>query len=188
MSVIIGDTDPNGITLGADAALGQAGNEQVNEVYTNMLPKVFRRGPYLLGVAGSVKVNQILRFQGTLPDPPTPPDIEEFLVRELIPAIHQIVIDAGLKGTDTSAFPVTTSILLACENQLFGIATDLSFIRAESFFAAGTGRHAANGALHALRMAGITPARRRIELALQAAAALTGNVRPPWQFISTDKP
>jgi hypothetical protein len=50
--------------------------------------------------------------------------------------------------------------------------------------AIGSGRLRAYGALHALWTAGVEPPMRRLELALEAAAAFTANVRPPWHFVS----
>ena len=57
--------------------------------------------------------------------------------------------------------------------------------REPMFAAIGSGRLRAYGALHALQASGTEPVERRLELALEAAAAYTATVRPPWHFVSS---
>ncbi len=71
------------VILGADS-VGSNGNE----IKTFPNRKVFVRGPYVFGVCGSYRVAQVLRYRAELPEPPAEWDSEAFMVRELVPAIH----------------------------------------------------------------------------------------------------
>ena len=64
--------------------------------------------------------------------------------------------------------------------------SDLTVLPEVDFGAIGSGRLRAYAALHALKAAGIEPAQRRLELALEAAAKYTASVRPPWQFVRSE--
>ena len=181
MTCVVGISDGETITLGADSAGGMG-----DEVYTFDLRKVFARGQYLFGVCGSYRVGQVLRFQAELPEPPASgsPDLEPFLVRELVPAIRRAVEEEGVAGSQSAVLGERTALLLGCRGQLWSITRDLTVIPETPFAAIGSGRLRAYGALHALHAAGVESSRRRLEMALAAAAAYTANVRPPWQFVS----
>lgn len=178
MSCIVGITDGETVTFGADSAGGFG-----DEIYTLAIHKAFARGPYLFGVCGSMRVGQILRFKVDLPDPPAA-DLEPFLVRELAPAIRRALVEEGVAGSGPAILGDKTTILVGCRGQLWTICADLTLVREAPYAAIGSGRLRAYGALHALHAAGVEPVRRQLELALEAAAAYTSNVRPPWHFVS----
>jgi len=178
MTCIVGLTDGKTVTFGADSATGMG-----EEIYTLKVHKAFARGPYLFGVCGSPRVGQILRFRMELPEPPAT-DLEPFLVRELVPVIRRALAEEGVAGSGQAILGEKTTILVGCRGQLWTICSDLTVVREVAYAAIGSGRLRAYGALHALAAAGVEPARRRLELALEAAAAYTANVRPPWTFVS----
>ncbi len=180
MTCIVGITDGESVTLGADSAAGTG-----EEIYTLETRKVFARGPYLFGVSGSFRVGQIMRFRAELPEPPPSTDLEPFLIRELVPAIRRVVTEEGAAGSGPTILGAKTTILLGCRGQLWCVTNNLTVIRESPFAAIGSGRLRAYGALHALQASATEPSRRRLELALEAAAAYTANVRPPWYFISS---
>ncbi len=181
MTCVVGVTDGEIITLGADSAAGGSGDE----IYTLDMRKVFARGQYLFGACGSPRVGQVLRYQAELPEPPASADLEPFLVRELVPAIRTAVEDEGLASPGRAFLGEKTALLVGCRGRLWCITSDLTVIPEHPFAAIGSGRLRAYGALHALQAAGVEPVQRQLELALAAAAAYTANVRPPWQFVSS---
>ncbi len=71
----------------------------------------------------------------------------------------------------------------ASQGQLWHVGPDLTVLREDEFGAIGSGRIRAYSALHALKVAGVEPAERRLELALETAAKYTTSVRPPWHFV-----
>ncbi len=178
MTCVVGETDGRTIILGADSAAGSG-----DEIYTIDLPKVFARGGFLFGYCGSYRIGQILRYRVELPEPPSG-DLEPFLVRELIPALRRAVIEEGAAGEGNAFLGEKTALLIGCQGELWTIARDLTAVPEADFAAIGSGRLRAYAALYALRTAGVEPSRRRLEVALQAAAAFTSTVRPPWHFVS----
>jgi hypothetical protein len=92
--------------------------------------------------------------------------------------------EEGVAGSGAAILGEKTSILLGCRGQIWTICQDLTLVREAPYAAIGSGRLRAYGALHALQASGVEPARRRLELALEAPAAYTSNVRPPWHFVS----
>jgi len=182
MTCIVAATDGRSLLFGADSA-GPSGDE----ILVVETPKVFARGLYLIGYAGSFRLGQILRYTADLPDPPEASDLEAFLVRELVPAVRKAVVDEGMANPGPRILGEQVSFLLGCRGQIWTVTADLSVIRETPFAAAGSGRLRAYGALHALHAAGVEPVRRRLELALEAAAAYTTSVRPPWLFVSSDQ-
>ncbi len=182
MTCVVGSTDGKTIILGADsAASGTDG-----EIYTTPEPKVFACGPYLFGVCGSYRLAQILRFRADLPEMPAGADVESFLVCELLPAIAATVDAEGITGTSRRYLGDKVALLLGIQGQLWGICSNLALIPETDFGALGSGRHRAYGALYALNVAGLESPHRRLEIALEAAAAYTSTVRPPWHFVSTE--
>ena len=182
MTCVVGTIDGGAIILGADsAAVGEG-----PEIYTMPEPKVFACGPYLLGVCGSYRVAQVLRYRAELPVPPAGADLESFLVRNLLPVIGDLLeAEGGVVGSSRTFLGERVALLLGCEGQLWHVGSDLTVLPEGEYGAIGSGRLRAYAALHALKAAGVEPARRRLELALETAAKYTATVRPPWHFVAS---
>jgi ATP-dependent protease HslVU (ClpYQ) peptidase subunit len=178
MTCVGGIEDRRTVILGADSAAAAG-----DEIYTLDLPKVFARGAYLFGYCGSYRIGQILRYRVELPEPPIAGELEPFFIRELIPAIRHAVEKDGAAGPGRAFLGEKTTILMGCRAQLWCIMSDLTVVPAGPFAAIGSGRLRAYAALHALQAVAIEPAQRRLKLALEASAAFTSSVRPPWVFI-----
>ena len=180
MTCVVGTIDGQTIILGADsAAIGDG-----SEIYTPPEPKVFACGPYLVGVCGSYRVGQVLRYRAELPEPPPSTDLRSFLIRDLVPAIGSLLEAERVLGSSRACLGDKVSLLLGYQDQLWHIGSDLTVLPEVEFGAIGSGRLRAYAALHALKRAGVEPAQRRLELALETAAKYTATVRPPWHFVS----
>ncbi len=186
MTCVVGSIDDQSVILAADSAA--IGNPDGSEIYTMPEPKVFRCGPYVVGVCGSYRVGQVLRYQGDLPEPHPDSDFGSFLVRDLVPAIGELIETEGVVGSHRTFLGNKVVILLGYQRQLWSITSDLTVLPEVEFGAIGSGRLRAYAALHALKAAGVEPAQRRLELALEAAAMYTASVRPPWHFVRGDEP
>ncbi|MCP4660306.1 MAG: hypothetical protein GY856_33310 [bacterium] len=181
MTIVIADTEDQAVIFGADSAAGAG-----DEIYTLEAAKVFERDGFLFGHCGSRRIAQIVRHCVELPAyPEKSAGVERFLVRELNPAIRRAVEAEGVAGEGRGFLGDKTCILISVQGQIWCIGPDLTVTPEGPFGAIGSGRMRAYGALHALRAAGIKPARRRIELALEATAEYTALVRPPWRFVSS---
>jgi hypothetical protein len=179
MTCVVGSIDGPTVILGADsAAVGPDA-----EIYTPPEPKVFTCGPYVMGVCGSYRVAQVLRCQAELPEPPTPADLGPFLIREVAPTISDLLEAEGVVASGHAYLGDKVALLLGYQGQLWHIGSDLTVLPEVEFGAIGSGRHRAYAALDALKTAGVEPARRRLELALETVAKYTATVRPPWHFV-----
>ena len=181
MTCVVGSIDGQSVILGADSAAIGAGSG--SEIYTPPEPKVFVCGRYVIGVCGSYRVGQVLRYQAELPEPATSADLRSFLIRELIPAIGDLLEAKGVVGSSRACLGHKVSMLLGYDGQLWHVSPDLTVLPEVEFGAIGSGRLRAYAALHALKAARVQPAQRRLELALEAAATYTATVRPPWHFV-----
>jgi hypothetical protein len=83
-----------------------------------------------------------------------------------------------------SPYQEAVTLLLGSRGQLWHIDPDLTVLPEVGFGAIASGRLRAYSANYALQAAGVEPAQRRLELALEAAAMFTSSVRSPWHFIS----
>ncbi len=113
-------------------------------------------------------------------------DFEAFLVRDLAPAIGDLLETEGVVGSHRTYVGHKVALLIGYRGQLWCIGSDLTVIPEVEFGAIGSGRLRAYAAPHALKVAGIKPAQRRLELALEAAAKYTASVRPPWHFVKSE--
>ena len=182
MTCIVGVVDEGRVILGADSA----GSGKENEIYSLPERKVFARGPYLFGITGSYRLGEVLHFKTELPELPKQHDLKRFLVHELVPAVADAVLKNHCAHEGREILGPRTGFLLGVRGSLWCIISDLTVFQAGSFASMGSGRLRAYPALHALEAAGVTPAKRRLELALEATYAYTSDVRGPWQFVESE--
>jgi len=177
MTLIVTEKDPDRIVMGADSALGAA-----DEVYTcPNTQKIFRADSYLVGVCGSTRISQILQFM-RWPNPPDAID-DPFIVRNIVPAIREAAHDGGALLNGHAVLGERTVITVAVHGEIIVLGCDLAMVRLNGPVCIGSGRHAAYATMRALKAAGVEPARRRIELTLEAVAEYSLYVRPPFRVL-----
>ena len=182
MTCIVGVIDGGRVILGADSAASCD-----DEIYRLPESKVFCNGSYVIGVTGSYKLGELLRFKACLPDPPKgSDDLKPFLVRHLMPVVAEVVRAEGAAHEGLRILGPRTGFMLGCRGQLWHVDPDLTVSREGSFASIGSGRLRAYAALYVLEKAEVGPAKRRLELALEAAAEYTASVRGPWQFVESE--
>jgi len=76
-----------------------------------------------------------------------------------------------------------TQVVLGIQGQIFNLTTDFAVVRSPPVDCIGIARHHGYAAMHALAAAGVKPARKRIRMALEAAAEHSLYVRPPFRFL-----
>jgi ATP-dependent protease HslVU (ClpYQ) peptidase subunit len=180
MTCIVGITDGKRIVMGADSAASTTDNP---EIYSFATEKIFATGEYLVGVCGSYRAGQIVRWEMDWPEPPEPGvDIEGFIVREVVKAISQALVANRFKGaTEATRVP---QFMIGLRGRLFTLTGDESVGSLKApWMAIGSGRHCAYGALHVL--AGLElDLEEKVRRALAAAQSQVANVREPFQQIS----
>lgn len=146
--------------------------------------KVFRKGAYTMGFTTSFRMGQILHHVVRLPTPPVEGDLNAFMCSRFIPAVIKSFDDHGFGGSDQEG-KHGGEFLVAVRGQLFNIMSDYQVSHVSDGYAAvGGGAELALGSLYTTR-AWRDP-RRRLHVALEAAAQFNAGVRPPFYFIGPD--
>lgn len=188
MTCIVGIEHQGKVWMGADSAYSDG---RLQGLLAADSPKIWRAGAHVVGVAGSARVADILRFQMTWPEPPAR-GLLGYVVRFVVPKIrtalrrggrmqqeHDHQGGYGAEGGDVS----NMAIMLAVNGKLFTIEDDFQVNHARGGYdAIGSGEPVALGALHASK--GLEP-RSRLKMALVAAEMHTCGVRRPWRMLST---
>ncbi len=179
MTLVIAVEEAGRVVMGADSA---AGNPEEFYVYPR-LEKIARRGPYLVGHCGNGLVGQVVNILVEWPEPPVSGELLPFLVREVVPEIRRTVRAADAAGEGRFILGDKTVLLLGVRGRLFVVGADLCVVRSPGLSCIGAGRHAAYPAMEALEAAGVEPARKRIETALEIVARRVPVVEPPFRIL-----
>jgi hypothetical protein len=179
MTCIVGVTHEGKVYIGGDSA-GVAGYGITSRADT----KVFRRGPYVLGFAGSFRMGQLLHYVAELPVPSQPANdrsLDGFMVVNFIEAIRRPMTEGGF--TRNRAGREEGGVFLAgIYGRLYCIDSDWQIGRAhDGYMAIGCGDDLALGSLHGSVW---MPPRRRVKVALEAAAHHSAGVCPPFKVVS----
>lgn len=153
--------------------------------------KVFRLGDMLIGVAGSMRIDQVIRYAFVPPEHPDGMDPIAYLVGPLATAMRECLrANACIKsesGTDImKADDNETSLLIAYRGRLFRFCSNQAVLEPPlGYDAIGGGSDFAYGSLHTSDVLshgalGRIDARKRIDLALTAAAQFNMGVGAPF--------
>ena len=152
-------------------------------------PKVFQVGPFLIGYTSSFRMGQVLRFGeagSTLAELLVLHDKEnsdpyDLVVTKLIPWCRRCFKEAGFAEKEKER-ESGGAFLVGFRSRLFSIGTDYQV--AESvypFDAVGCGADLVLGSLFSTAKLGKKlPPTIRVKMALEAAAAFSAGVRPPF--------
>lgn len=173
MTCIVGIAHKGKIWMGGDSA--SVCGERIQR---EALPKVYRRGEYLIGGAGDARIGDLLHYAFK---PPTLPkhNLDRFMATRFIPALQKCFEKFSYPPADTeNGDAFEGNILIGARGHLYNVDGLFAVGRvAEGFDAIGTGADLALGALYA--SANLRP-QERLEVALSAAANFCQSVRPPF--------
>ncbi len=179
MTTVIAVEEQGRVIMGADSAAGKP-----EEFYVfSQLEKIACCGRYLIGHCGSARIGQILTHLVEWPEPPSAGPLAPFLIREVIPEARRAVRRAGAAQEGRAILGDTTVVLIAVRGELYIVGNDLAVVRSDGLACIGCGRHAAYPVMEALELAGVGPARKRIEMALEIVARRVPVVEPPFRFL-----
>jgi hypothetical protein len=179
MTCIVGLAQDGKVYIGADSA-GVAGYS----ITARADGKVFRRGPYVLGFAGSFRMGQLLRYSVELPIPPaglSDDDLDAFMVVNFVEAVRAAMTEGGYTrikdGREEGG-----CFLVGIHGRLFAIDSDFQIGRAhDTYMAIGCGDDLALGSLHGSDW--MNPPV-RVRRALEAAAHHSAGVCKPFKVVS----
>ncbi len=168
MSCVIGLVDKKKVYLGSD---GVASTEDGDSRPIDAI-KIFKRGSYLFGFAGSIRTGQIIQ-RGRYRLPKTIwgwPDI-----------IREQITKKGAMTSQEQAELQTCNFIVGYKNKLYEILADfqLNEINEKGYTAIGSGSSIAFGSLFTSDGLNFTP-EQRIYLALNAAAEFARSCGPPY--------
>lgn len=179
MTCVVGIETPDGVVMGADSFCGTDDGTQSCVVDD----KVFRRGAWLFGLAGSARMGELVRYGLKLGDPPRS-GVRRALSLQFLPAISELARDKYVEIADSQGQKFASmDLLVGVRGRLYIIRGDMTIGRNDTGFEAiGSGAQAALGALHAMPKG--WSSRRRILCALSAAERWASGTRRPFRVVS----
>lgn len=168
------------IYMGADSAgVGGWYNRQ-----NRMDPKIYRVGAMLIGFTTSFRMGQLLGYSLTPPHHHPDVAIEKYMATTFINAVRDCLKLGGWAEMDKNQ-EKGGNFLVAYKGRIFEIQGDYQVAEsADPFNAVGCGQDLALGALYATREGPphVHPPRDRVRIALEAAAAYSAGVHPPFRI------
>ncbi len=175
MTCVVGVVHEGKVWMGGDSAGADSGWS----LSLRVQPKVFKRGPFLIGYTTSFRMGQLLQW--TLATDPPEGDPFEFMCTGFIDAVRKSLKDGGFaKKSDEKE--EGGSFLVGFAGRLFGVHSDYQVSEETcGYDAVGCGAEVARGAMSA------TPRwnpERRLSTALVAAERHSAGVRGPFTVLS----
>jgi len=176
MTCVIGLVHRKRVYMGADSAA--VGNRFIR---TTNLPKIFRKGPLLIGYCGSFRMGQVLEYGFALPEHHEEEPIEQYLVTKFVEAARLSLKKKGVSAVEQNR-EKGGQFLIGYRSRLFSINNDFHVgDMQDEFDCIGSGAVVALGAMKALE--GLPP-KERIERSLEIASYYTPDVRAPFHLRS----
>lgn len=183
MTCIVGIVEEGIVYLGADSFFG-------TEYRSNRCEysKVFPVGEAIMGVCGSARTMDLLRFSLGMPKIDTDMDLRKWMVVEFIPVIRECLKDGGITKIKENVEEHDSPFLVGLRGRLFRVDEDFQVGEYTTPFSCiGAGMDFSTGSLFSTEeIADITP-RDRITMALKAAVEFSPLVQPPFSYIKTKK-
>lgn len=162
------------IIMGADSA-GVGGYS----LQTRADPKIYRVGEALIGFTTSFRMGQILGHALALPEHRGNVPVERYMVTSFINAVRECLKAGGYARKENEVESGGT-FLVGYRSRIFYVENDYQVgERVEAFDAVGCGFELALGSLHTTGTLNMS-AKRRVMLALAAAAEFSAGVRAPF--------
>lgn len=185
MSVVVGVVENGSVYMGADSI---AASESKKISTTEPSGKIFRKKDLIIGVAGSIKVMQVMRYVWSPPAYQKNMECMEYLVKVLAKSLRECLLEHTFRdgsGTESDPNPDAslsgTEILIGHRGRLFIIESSYQVLESElSYDAVGAGGDYALGSLFST--VGM-PTKKRIIKALEAAETFSPMVKGPYRLL-----
>lgn len=172
MTCIVGLVDRKTVYIGADSASVAGWTRR-----TTRLPKVFRRGPFLIGYTTSFRMGQLLEHSLAVPAQGNERDDMRYMVTVFAEHVRALLKERGVSKIEANA-ESGGQFLVGYRSRLYSVQTDFQVNEmSDGFDAVGSGAEYALGALSALR--GSRPAI-RLKRALEISSHFSMGVSPPF--------
>lgn len=183
MTCIVGVETDKGVIIGADSA-GTGGWSQTIRADE----KVWRSGQFIYGFTSSFRMGQLLRYNLSLPRTPEKgakqAERDRWVTTEFIDAVRTTLKTGGYAKVENGVETGGT-FLVGWRGTLYKISSDFQVGRSvDGEDAVGSGGDIAMGALFAAK----GDPRKRVKVALEAAALYNAAVAPPFKILLGGKP
>jgi ATP-dependent protease HslVU (ClpYQ) peptidase subunit len=187
--VAIANEDEGWVHMGGDShsADPSIGRNQVrNDV------KVWKHGPFVFGVSGSVRQAQIMRYMWEFPPEVNDKPLDfEWMVKYYVPSLRD-VLGKGQLAEDEPEAPLPGGVLVGVRGKLYEIQADYQVVdNADAFWSIGAASEYCLGALHALIFTSdcttYAAPRVAIKIALEAASKYSMFSAPPFTLVEVSK-
>jgi ATP-dependent protease HslVU (ClpYQ) peptidase subunit len=177
MSCIAAVVENNKVHMASDSL---ASSMESHETLNYAAGKIFVSGQFVLGVAGSFRLMQVIRYSFKPPVYTVGADLMAYMVLNFEPALHKLVKAMELDETALAE----SHVVVGLDGRLFILDTDRHVGEITGGYAAiGSGAAVANGALRTSRGLGLDTTE-RLRIALEAAEYHDATVRAPFYFLS----
>jgi len=187
MTAVVALIHENKVLLGGDAA---ASDDKSGLIFSRVDPKVFRVGQFGIAFVDSFRMGQILQYNWVPPIyKPTVgfKNLDKFMRTKFIESIKEAFKEQGY-GNQTAGSTEDGDeggiFIVAVQNsgRIFVMDTDFHIGEADlQYMAEGAGQELALGSLFSTTA--IKTPRKRVRMALEAAAKFNMSVRPPFTII-----
>jgi len=186
MTCIVALIHENKVLLGGDAA---ASDDKSGLIFQRTDPKVFKVGQYGVGFVDSFRMGQILQYNWTPPKyTPTAGyrNLDKFIRTKFVDSVKDAFKEHGYgnfsSGTEDGDEGGIFIIAVQGAGRIFTMDTDFHIAEADvHYMAEGAGQELALGSLYSTSM--VKTPRKRVRMALEAAAKFNMSVRPPFTII-----
>lgn len=174
MTCVVGWVEKGIIYMGADSA-GVAGLD----LRIRKDPKVFKKGPFLIGYTSSFRMGQLIRYKMSIPEHPHKMDSFEYMCVHFVEALRGCLKDGGYAKINNNE-ETGGHFLVGYKKGLYTIEADFQVnIVKEHFNAVGCGGDFALGALQILSGLNLPP-KLIVKKSLMVAESFSAGVRRPF--------
>jgi ATP-dependent protease HslVU (ClpYQ) peptidase subunit len=178
MTCIVGIKSKTGIYIGGDSAVSTG-----DLVQTMADPKIWRKGQFIFGYAGTLRAGQIIKYDMSIP-PINNRLPMEYMVKSFTKSMRKCLKAAGAAREEHKEEENPNQFLIGFRGHLFEIDEAYGVCEvADEFVAIGSGTEYALGSLHTTK--GMATGDRIIR-ALDAASYFCAGVRPPFHTVKLD--
>jgi ATP-dependent protease HslVU (ClpYQ) peptidase subunit len=183
MTCIVGIAHQGRVLIGGDSAATNGSRQQTLRVD----PKVFCVGEVIFGCTSSFRMMHLLHYSLEVPALPgldQAEALEKYLVTDFIDAVRTCFSTGGYAKKKEEREKGGT-FLVGIRGRLFCVDDDYQVEETiVGYNAVGSGGDLALGSLSTTQSMEMSP-RKRLEIALQAAAYHNSDTRPPFLFVTT---
>lgn len=172
MTCVVGLVDKKTVYIGADSASVSGWTSRITR-----LPKVFRRGPFLIGYTTSFRMGQLLEHALEVPLQGAETNDRRYMVTVFAETVRALLKERGVAKIEANT-ESGGQFLVGYRGHLYSVQSDFQVNEmADGFDAVGSGAEYALGALAALRTMKPLP---RLKRALEISAHFNMGVSPPF--------